>query len=164
MTESVTDSVVTNSYLGEMLNWILLKLVDMSTPDQPAGGIDRVRERLSVVTQETRFSLIQDILGHPAQLPTLKELDYVNPSKSQTTIRQHLQKLVNEGILEEVSLPKDQRQNDLPYKFYGLSEDGREFLEEHGLLRAEETLTEIYNSVEKTETIQRYETAPRPER
>ena len=138
--------------------------MDMSTPDHPAGGIDRVRERLNVVTQETRFSLIQDILGHPAQLPTLKELDYVNPSKSQTTIRQHLQELVNENILEKVSLPKDQRQNDLPYTFYGLSKDGREFLAEHGLLRAEETLTEIYNSVEKTETIQRYETAPRPER
>ena len=136
----------------------------MSTPGHPAGGIDQVRERLNVVTQETRFSLIQDILGHPAQLPTLKELDYVNPSKSQTTIRQHLQELVNENILEKASLPKDQRQNDLPYTFYGLSEDGREFLAEHGLLRAEETLTEIYNSVEKTETIQRYETAPRPER
>lgn len=164
MIESVTDSVITDSYLGEMLNSVLPKLVDMSTPDQPAGGIDRVRERLNVVTQQTRFSLIQDILGHPAQLPTLKELDYVNPGKSQTTIRQHLQKLVTEGIVEEVSLPKDQRQNDLPYRFYGLSEDGREFLEEHGLLRAEETLREIYNTIEKTETIQRYETAPRPDR
>jgi DNA-binding HxlR family transcriptional regulator len=135
----------------------------MSTSDQPASEIDQVRKRLNVVTQETRFSLIQDILGHPEQLPTLKELDYVNPSKSQTTIRQHLQELVNAGIVAEVSLPKDQRQNDLPYKFYGLSEDGREFLTEHGLLRAEETLTEIYNTIEKTETIQRYETAPRPD-
>jgi len=136
----------------------------MSTSDQSAGGIDRERKRLNVVTQETRFSLIQDIVGHPAQLPTLKELDYVNPSKSQTTIRQHLQELVTEDILEELLLPKDQRQNDLPYKFYGLSEDGREFLAEHGLLRAEETLREVYNSVEKTESIQRYESAPRPER
>lgn len=136
----------------------------MSTPDQPAGGINRVRERLNAVTQETRFSLIQDILGHPAQLPTLKELDYVNPSKSQTTIRQHLEELVDKGLIEGVTLPKDQRKNDLPYKFYGISEDGREFLEEHGLIRGEETLTEIYNTVEKTETIERYETAPRPER
>lgn len=136
----------------------------MSTPDQPPGEIDQVRERLNVVTQETRFSLIQDILGHPEQLPTLKELDYVNPSKSRTTIRQHLQELVTAGIVEEVSLSKDQRQNDLPYKFYGLNEDGREFLEKHGLLRAEETLTEIYNTIEKTETVRRYETAPRPNR
>jgi DNA-binding HxlR family transcriptional regulator len=153
-----------DSYLDEMLNLVHPKVVDVSTPDQTAGEIGRVRERLNVVTQETRFSLIQDIVGHPEQLPTLKELDYVNPSKSQTTIRQHLQELVNAGIVEKRSLPKDQRQNDLPYKFYGLGEEGREFLEEHGLLRAADTLTEIYNNIQKTETIQRYETAPRPDR
>ena len=155
---------MTVSYLDEILNRSLHKHVGMSTQDQPARGINEVRERLNAVTQETRFSLIQDVLGHPEKLPTLKELDYVNPSKSQTTIRQHLQELVSVDIIEEVSLSKDQRQNDLPYKFYGLSDEGREFLHEHGLLRAEETLTEVYNSVEKTEAIQRYETAPRPER
>jgi DNA-binding HxlR family transcriptional regulator len=164
VTELLPDSGIFDSYLNEILNWVLPGSVDMSRPDQTAGEIDRVRKRLNVLTQETRFSLIQDILGHPEQLPTLKELDYVNPSRSQTTIRQHLQELVNAGVVAEVSLPKDQRQNDLPYKFYGLSEDGREFLTEHGLFRAEETLTEIYNNIEKTETVQRYETAPRPER
>ncbi|MFC6942644.1 helix-turn-helix domain-containing protein [Salinirubellus sp. GCM10025818] len=122
------------------------------------------RERLNVVTQETRFSLVQDILGHPSGLPTLKELDYVNPSKSQTTIRQHLHRLVDVGIVEEVLLPEDRRRNDLPYKFYGLSELGRRFLEEHKLLRAEETLREIYARVEKAPEIERYESAPRPER
>ena len=136
----------------------------MSTSDQTPTELDRVRERLNVVTQETRFSLIQDILGHPEQLPTLKELDYVNPSKSQTTIRQHLQQLVDAGIVEEVHLPKERRQNDLPYKFYGISEDGWEFLGNHGLLRAEETLQAIYARVEKTDAIDRYETAPRPKR
>ncbi|WP_136602755.1 helix-turn-helix domain-containing protein [Salinigranum halophilum] len=135
----------------------------MSTPDQTPSKFDSVRERLNVVTQETRFSLVQDILGHPSGLPTLKELDYVNPSKSQTTIRQHLQRLVDAGIVEEVLLPEDRRRNDLPYKFYGLSESGRQFLEEHKLLRAEETLREIYDRVEKTAQIERYENAPRPE-
>ena len=81
----------------------------MSTPDHPPSELDSVRERLNVVTQETRFSLVQDILGHPSGLPTLKELDYVNPSKSQTTIRQHLQRLVDVGIIEEVLLPEDRQ-------------------------------------------------------
>ena len=71
----------------------------MSTPDEATSDLDTVRGRLNVVTQETRFSLIQDILGHPSGLPTLKELDYVNPSRSQTTIRQHLQRLVEAGIV-----------------------------------------------------------------
>ncbi|MDG5777049.1 helix-turn-helix domain-containing protein [Haloarculaceae archaeon H-GB2-1] len=136
----------------------------MSTSDHTPGDLESVRERLNVVTQETRFSLLQDILGHPSELPTLKELDYVNPSKSQTTIRQHLQQLVDVGIVEEVLLPEDRRQNDLPYKFYGVSESGRQFLEEHKLLRAQDTLQEIYDQVEKTDDIKRYQTAPRPER
>jgi DNA-binding PadR family transcriptional regulator len=136
----------------------------MSTSDQPPSELDSVRERLNVVTQETRFALLQDILGHPSELPTLKELDYVNPSKSQTTIRQHLQQLVDAGVIEEVLLPEDRRKNDRPYKFYGISESGRQFLEEHKLLRAQDTLREIYDRVEKTEDIKRYETAPRPER
>lgn len=136
----------------------------MSTSDHPPSDLESVRERLNVVTQETRFSLLQDILGHQAELPTLKELDYVNPSKSQTTIRQHLQQLVDAGIVEEVLLSEDRRKNDLPYKFYGISESGRQFLEEHKLLRAQDTLREIYDRVEKTDDIERYESAPRPER
>ena len=135
----------------------------MSTSDHPPSELESVRKRLNIVTQETRFALLQDILGHPSELPTLKELDYVNPSKSQTTIRQHLQQLVDAGIVKEVLLPDDRRQNDLPYKFYGISESGRQFLEEHKLYRAQDTLREIYDRVEKTEDIKRYETAPRPE-
>ncbi|GAB6863186.1 helix-turn-helix domain-containing protein [Haloplanus litoreus] len=136
----------------------------MDGTDSWNGDLDTVRERLNVVTQETRFSLIQDILGHPSGLPTLKELDYANPSRSQTTIRQHLQRLVETGIVEKVELPEDRRQNDLPYTFYGISEEGRRFLEEHKLLRAKETLRKIYDRLEKTAEIERYESAPRPER
>jgi len=135
----------------------------MSAPETPPSDLETVRSRLNVVTQETRFSLLQDILGHPVGLPTLKELDYVNPSKSRTTIRQHLEELVDAGIVEEVLLSEERRRNDRPYKFYGLSEEGRAFLEEHKLLRAEDTLREIYDRVEKTDEIERYEAAPRPE-
>ena len=134
----------------------------MDGTDSGKENLDTVRERLNVVTQETRFSLVQDILGHPSGLPTLKELDYVNPSRSQTTIRQHLQRIVDAGIVEKVELPEERRQNDLPYTFYGIREEGRRFLEEHRLLRAEETLRAIYDRVEKTAEIGRYESAPRP--
>jgi DNA-binding transcriptional ArsR family regulator len=151
------QAVLLNKSIGARLLNLLI------TSDHTPGDLESVRERLNVVTQETRFSLLQDILGHPSELPTLKELDYVNPSKSQTTIRQHLQPLVNVGIVEEVLLPEDRRQNDLPYKFYGISESGRQFLEEHKLLRAQDTVREIYDRVKKTDDIIRYETAPRPE-
>ncbi len=155
---------MTYSLLSETLLHVSHEMTDMSTPDRTPTDLETVRERLNVVTQETRFALVQDVLGHPAQLPTLKELDYVSPSKSRTTIRQHLQRLIEAGIVDELTLPTDRRRNDLPYKFYGISEEGREFLEAHDLLRAEETLQSIYERVETTDEIERYENAPRPER
>jgi len=78
----------------------------MSTSDHTPSDLESVRERLNVVTQETRFSLLQDILGHPSELPTLKELDYVNPSKSQTTIRQHLQQPLTLASSRKCSYPR----------------------------------------------------------
>jgi len=138
--------------------------VDMSQPDAASGGVDRERERLSVVTQETRFAVLQDVLGHPKQLPTLKELDYVNPSKSDSTIREHLDALVDVGVVERAELSPERRSRDRPYVFYGITENGREFLDRHGLLRAEDSLREAYDAVEKTDEIATYESAPRPER
>lgn len=72
--------------------------------------------------------------------------------------------LIETGIVEEASLPKNRRRNDLPYKFYWISDDGRRFLGEHRLLRAEDTLREVYARVEKSDEIERYEAADRPER
>ena len=122
------------------------------------------RKTLNVVTQETRFVLLQNILGHPTGLASLKELAYVNPSKSEGTIYEHLRTLIDHGIVGSYELPKDERSRDLPYKFYGVTEDGRSFLERHGMLRAEETLHETYDMVEKPAQIAKSENAPRPDR
>ena len=52
----------------------------------------------------------------------------------------------------------------MPYTFYGISEEGSRFLEEHKLLGAEAALREVYDRVEKPAEIERYESAPRPDR
>jgi hypothetical protein len=57
---------------------------DPSNSDTPRtisdldSTVETQRQRLNTVTQETRFVLIQNILSHPKQLPSLKELSYVN--------------------------------------------------------------------------------------
>lgn len=120
------------------------------------------RQLLHTITQETRFKLIQTVLAHPKQLPTLKEISYANPSKSTSTIRGHLEKLIEIGVLEKVWLPEDQQQRDLPRKFYGLTDSGRQLLAKHGLLEGEEVVRGFYKKMDKTEKIQQYENAPRP--
>lgn len=123
---------------------------------------ESVRSLLNLITQKTRFTLIQNIVAHPEGMPSLKEFVYANPSKSKSTIRNHLDKLIDANVVEVVELPEEQRTRDLPHKFYRLSTWGEEFIKDHDLVRAEETLQEMHSMLEKTPQIQRYIEAPRP--
>lgn len=135
---------------------------EVSEPEGIAVSADDNRDLLALVTQETRYELIQDVLAHPDKMPSLDELVYANPKKSKSTIRNHLDKLIARDVLETVKLPKEKRSRDLPYKFYRLTGEGRAFLENHGLTRSEETLEQMYEMLEKRPRIQRYADAPRP--
>ncbi|GAB6878347.1 hypothetical protein JCM17823_06210 [Halorubrum gandharaense] len=122
------------------------------------------RELVHFVTQQTRFSLINNILQHPDQLPSMYELEELNPSVSDATVYKHIQKLIDAGIVKEFALGDDQRRQGYPWKFYGLTEEGREFLNDHNLLAAEETLQQIYETIsDKPEKMIKYENAPRPD-
>jgi DNA-binding MarR family transcriptional regulator len=135
----------------------------MSTDLGPAEGLES-RELVHFVTQQTRFALINNILQHPEQLPSMYELEECNPSVSDATVYKHIQKLIDTGIVKEVALEADQRRQGYPWKFYGLTDQGREFLKGHNLLAGEETLQQIYGTVsDKPEKMVKYETAPRPD-
>ena len=135
----------------------------MST-DLATGAGGESRELLHFVTQQTRFALLANILQHPEQLPSMYELSQLNPSVSEATVYKHIQKLVDAGIVTEVALGEDERRQGYPWKFYGLTDEGHAFLEEHNLLAAEETLQRIYETIaDKPEKMVKYENAPRPE-
>mgnify|MGYP006300754491 FL=1 len=135
----------------------------MST-DLGSTDDSEARELVHFVTQKTRFALVNNILQHPDQLPSMYELEQMNPSVSDATVYKHVQKLIDAGIVEEVVLPDDERRQGYPWKFYGLTDEGRQFLEAHNLLAAEETLQRIYETIsDKPEKMVRYENAPRPD-
>jgi len=132
--------------------------------DSLGGGAETTpRELLHFITQQTRFTLINNILQHPEQLPSMYELEELNPSVSEATVYKHIQKLIDAGIVKEVTLDDDQRRQGYPWKFYGLTEVAQEFLKTHNLLAAEETLQQIYDAIsDKPEKMVKYENAPRP--
>jgi DNA-binding transcriptional ArsR family regulator len=135
----------------------------MST-DHRAADDRESREILHFITQKTRFALVNNILQHPDQLPSMYELEELNPSVSDATVYKHIQKLIDAGIVREVTLDDDDRRQGYPWKFYSLTEEGREFLEEHNLLAAEETLQRIYDTIsDKPDKMIKYENAPRPD-
>ena len=135
----------------------------MSTDLGTATGMES-RELVHFVTQQTRFALVNNILQHPEQLPSMYELEELNPSVSDATVYKHVQKLINAGIVKEVALNDDDHRQGYPWKFYGLTDEGREFLEAHNLLAAEETLQQIYDTIsDKPEKMVKYENVPRPD-
>ncbi|WP_440769212.1 PadR family transcriptional regulator [Natronorubrum sp. DTA28] len=135
----------------------------MSTDVGSVAGTE-TRELLHFVTQETRFALLTNILQHPEQLPSMYELEELNPSVSEATVYKHVQKLIDAGVVEERALPDGERRQGYPWKFYGLTQDGRAFLETHDVLAAEETLQRIYETIsDKPEKMVKYENAPRPD-
>ncbi|RLM53470.1 MarR family transcriptional regulator [Halobellus sp. Atlit-31R] len=128
------------------------------------GNDTTSRELVHFITQQTWFSLISNILQHPDQLPSMYELEELNPSVSDATVYKHIQKLIDASIVKEVALDDDQRRQGFTWKFYGLTEEGREFLDAHNLLAAEETLQQIFDTIsDKPEKMVKYENAPRPD-
>jgi DNA-binding HxlR family transcriptional regulator len=121
-------------------------------------------ERLRMITQSTRGNLVQDILGHPELSPSFDELNYMNPSKNRATLREHIDRLISEEIVQKIVLPESERSRDEPYTFYTLTESGLNLLLEHNLFINDiDEIRAEYEDVEKTEFIKNCEQAKRPE-
>ena len=130
--------------------------------DDGAEGFDTWKA-MQVVTQETRASIVADVVGHPEGMPSVPELDYVNPDVHRSAISEHLDKLEDAGIVGTVEIPVGERSRDLPYVFYYLTDDARAFFDRNGIFDPD-TWTQQYGKVEKTEAIERIERMERPSR
>jgi predicted ArsR family transcriptional regulator len=118
----------------------------------------RMRELLS---QETRHLILQLILGHPAHLTSLAELDYMIP-KNEAAILDQLETLQEAGILDVYVHEPNASTRDLPSKFWGLTERGVEILYEHNFLRGVPVARAVYEETDKSERVRRHEAASRP--
>lgn len=71
-------------------------------------------EVLRLISQPTRAALLSDILGHPQEMPSVREFDHLNPDVKRSNIEYHLGKLVEPGLVEKQTLPTGKRKRDLP--------------------------------------------------
>ena len=131
-------------------------------PDAVGGapGFD-AWDALRLVTQDTRASLVADVVGHPEGSITVAELDYLNPGVGRSAIAEHLRKLVDAGVLEKRELPPGERRRDLPYTFYSLTDEARALFDRSGIFDPD-VWAEQYAAVEKTDEIERIESMGRP--
>ncbi len=124
-------------------------------------GFDAWRA-LQKATDKKRADILADIVGHPVGLPSVEELDYMNPPLSDDAIRRHLKTLEAVGVVREREFESGDRLRDYPYKFYGLTPEARELFDRNELF-PEDAWQRQYQAVEKTARIRELEAMPRPE-
>ncbi|ODR80304.1 hypothetical protein BG842_20015 [Haladaptatus sp. W1] len=126
--------------------------------EDPFAEQRRMRELLS---QETRHLIIQLILGHPAHLVSLAELDYMIP-KNEAAILNQLETLREADILDVYVHEPNASTRNLPSKFWGPTERGVEILYEHNFLRGVPVARAVYEETQKSKRVTRHEGATRP--
>ena len=136
---------------------------DVETPAELDERTATTWDALRAITQETRASLLADIVGHPEGMISVPELDYLNPDVKRSAITEHLRKLIDAGVVGKAELPAGERSRDLPYTFYYITDWGRELFDRNDIFDRERW-REQYEKVEKTPEIREIEGMDRPER
>jgi len=112
-------------------------------------------------TDKQRANLIADVVGHPEGAPSVKELDYMNPSIKADAIRRHLTTLQEVGVVEELVVESGNRIRGFPYKFYCLTDAARDLFNQNDLFPVNAWQRQ-YDRVQKTPEITELEAMPRP--
>ncbi|PGF17186.1 hypothetical protein CP556_14385 [Natrinema sp. CBA1119] len=126
-----------------------------------SGPFAEQQRLFKLLSQDTRHLIIQELLGHPAHLMSLAELEYMT-GKSQAAIKDQLERLSEAGILACYTYEPSEGKRDLPSQFYGFTERGVEILHDYKYLRGLPVARALYENTRKTEKIERHESAPRP--
>lgn len=131
-------------------------------------GTDLPETLTAMLEPKRRGGLVQTILGHPTNAPTMRELDYYEPSTDTATVESHLEALIDASAV--MKLPCTAEPNDtqtgekVPDAFYALTPRAFDLLEEYDVFVDElDEIQEDYSRVEKTEEIVSLEQIPRPE-
>jgi hypothetical protein len=133
-----------------------------SKPDNEENPLERQRELMELLSQETRHSIIQALVGHPKTLASADEINHFIPSKSKKTVEEQLDVLVEADILAIYENPPNKEKRGLPWKFYGFTEYGADILGDFNYLKGVPMARAVHQQTRKPEKIERHEMAPRP--
>lgn len=129
--------------------------------DHPEAELNYAPELVRLCTQGTRHALLIDMAAHPEQMPSFEELNRANPDRSKSTLSEHLEKLVEHGVVDKFVVPPGQRNRKSSHHFFSISKDGIVFLGHHQLLPDIPKLQAQYDNIDKPDEIEKLEAYPR---
>ncbi|MFC6992421.1 hypothetical protein ACFQH3_12090 [Haladaptatus sp. GCM10025707] len=91
-----------------------------------AGPFAEQQRLFKLLSQDTRHLIIQELLGHPAHLMSLAELEYM-VGKSQAAIKDQVETLIEAGILAQYTYEPAKGNETFPRSSTGLPHAGLRF-------------------------------------
>ncbi len=134
-------------------------------PNDPETALDRLerqRETMELLGQETRHAIIQTILAHPDGLASQAELCNLQASKSRKAVTDQIGRLIEAGLIAEYRYEPNESVRGEPANFYGLTVEGARTLGNLGYFETVPMMRAVYARMRKDERIQRHENADRP--
>lgn len=148
----------------DLLHWNMMPRAQATgrtqTDDQTETEFNRWKA-LQKATDKKRADLIADIVGHPKGLISVQELEYMNPDRSDHSIRRDLGELQDVGVVNMREFEEDYLR-DYPRQFFEITAEAREMFDDNGLF-PEDAWKRQYQSVKKTPKIREIEEMPRPD-
>lgn len=135
----------------------------MDRPSCDASLVNRWFGTFRYETNEAQFLVLEYILAHPTNLPSVKELSEMIPKYTTDEVIDGLEGLIEEGAVERYEPSADEVTRDGPSTFYGLTEEGVEALDNQGFLKITSVAHKLYRGLEKSDMVEAYEDVPRPE-
>ncbi len=126
--------------------------------------VDAESDPETVYLTEIDAALLGDILGHPYELPTIREVAFLHEDRTQAELEQRLEVLIDRELVETVSFKHGPPRPELPELFVGITEFGRTVFSRRVPERVTDELKTTYAAVTKPDHIKQLERAPRPPR
>ncbi|QGA83538.1 helix-turn-helix domain-containing protein [Halomicrobium sp. LC1Hm] len=131
----------------------------MATQDrgERPNGFGEKLERRRFVLDETRLTILHQILAQPDGVLSVEELVYRNPETSEENLRYHLRQLVDRNVVEKVPVPRSQSIDDPPTTFYAVTGDGIALLKAVSMYEEAAVWRSVYEQMERTDRIEAIE-------
>lgn len=133
-------------------------------------AVDYDEQRLAdmrTVLKPRTLRILQQPLASETGALSPKEVAFRNPDVTESTVRDHLRTLTEQGLTEKLEPDVDSIPNTIPRTYYAVSEYGVELLKQVGMYDGVAILYQVYEQLDRPEeirTIEEWEHRPVPDR
>ena len=124
------------------------------------AAVDYDEKRLAdmrAVLEPRTLRILQQLLASETGALSPKEVVFRNPDVTESTIRDHLRTLTEEGLTEKLEPGVESIPNAIPRTYYAVSEYGIELLKQVGMYDGVAILYQVYREMDRPEDIQEIE-------